>query len=469
MRNWVILMLMVVVSVPAEAQNSGNINLGMILKQVGAYHPTAKQAALLPRQGSAYLRYARGGFDPKVFFEQREKTFKTENYYTETSAGINIPTWYGLDLKAGYEKNDGLYLSPDMKTPTNGLSYVGIDIPLLRNMLTDKRRTGLRQAQLFKEQSEAMRLELLNELAQQVVQDYAGWYFAWQEKEICRQAVALLNERMNAIRFEYQAGSKSAADTIETSAQLGSFNILYRNANVKEYKSRLMLSAHLWNENTEPVNIKDNMVPDFTGLDFLDSMLTAFPDTLVSEGIQQLQPGLQIMDLYVQKNKLEMQLNKQAMLPEINVKYRALSPGKFDFPEGSSMRMNSTFGLGINSSLFLRKERGEYELSRIAWQESGYKLQQKIRETTQKVGGLYREAITYANLSRDFAVISGQYQQLYENEKTRFNAGDATVFMVNMRETRWIETRLKLNEYRQKQVQSATLYLEMAGVIGRIF
>ncbi len=469
MRYCLILMWVVGIFAPAKAQNSGSINLGIILKQVGAFHPTAKQAALLPKQGSAYLRYARGGFDPKVFFEQREKTFKSENYYTETAAGISVPTWIGPDLKAGFEKNDGLYLSPDMKTPDNGLSYVGVDIPLFRNMVTDKRRTGLRQAQLFKEQSEAMRLELLNELAQQVVQDYAGWYFAWQEKEICRQAVTLLNERMSAIRFEYQAGSKSAADTIETSAQLGSFNILYRNAYVKEFKNRLMLSAHLWNENNEPVYINNNINPEYTGLDFLDSMLLAFPDSVVSSSIQQLQPGLQIMDLYVQKNKLEMQLNRQAMLPEINLKYRALSPGNFEFPAGNSLRMNSTFGIGFSSSLFLRKERGEYELSKFAWQESGFKLQQKIRETAQKVGGYYQEAITYATISRDFTSISEQYQQLYENEKTRFNAGDATVFMVNMRETRWIETRLKLNEYRQKQVQSATQYLQLAGVIGRIF
>jgi outer membrane protein TolC len=131
--------------------------------------------------------------------------------------------------------------------------------------------------------------------------------------------------------------------------------------------------------------------------------------------------------------------------------------------------MNSTFGLGFSSALFLRKERGEFELSKLAWQESGLKLKQKIRETEQKVDGLYREAITYAALSRDFAFISGQYRQLYENEKTRFSAGDATVFMVNMRETRWIETLLKLNDYRYKQVQSATRYLETAGVIGRIF
>jgi outer membrane protein TolC len=454
---------------PISAKDSSTINLGMVLNQVKTFHPTVRQAALYPKQGESYLRYARGGFDPKLFFEQREKTFKTEQYYNETSAGVSIPTWYGLDIKAGYENNSGIYLSPDLKTPSNGLSYAGVDIPLLRNMVTDVRRTGVRQAQLFKEQSESMRIQVLNELAKQIIQDYAAWYFAWQERAICLQAVGLLTERMAAIRSEFIAGGRSAADTIETSAQLGNFSILLRDATVKELKSRLMLSAHLWNENEQPVSIKVGVIPAFSGLDFLDSMLSAFPDTLVSGSIASLQPDLQIMDLYVQKNLLDMRLKRQAMLPEIRIKYRALSPGYFEYPSGSSIPMNSTFGINFNSSLFLRKERGEFELSKLAWQESALKFKQKTRETAVKVGGLYNEALTYASLSRDFAIISNQYNQLYENEKTRFSAGDATVFMVNMRETRWIETRLKLIEYQRKQMLSATDYLEMAGVIGRIF
>ena len=454
---------------PSFSQDSGSINLGMVLKQVREFHPVVKQAALFPKQGESYLRYARGNFDPKLFFEQREKTFKSENYYTETTAGISVPTWYGIDLKAGYENNSGVNLSPDLKTPANGLSYAGVDVPILRNMVTDARRTGLRQAQLFKEQSVAMREQLLNELAQQVIQDYANWYFTWQEKAICLQALTLLKERMSAIRSEFTAGSKSAADTIETAAQLGSFNILYRDASAKEYKSRMLLSAHLWTENNVPVNINEGIAPGYTGLDFLDSMIQGFPDTMVSGSIQNLQPTLQMLDLDVQKNKFEMRLKRQAMLPEVRLKYRALSPGYFEYPAGNSVSMNSTFGLGFSSALFLRKERGEFELSRIAWQESGFKFQQKTREAAQKVSGLYREAITYRALSRDFAIISDQYKQLYEYEKTRFSAGDATVFMVNIRETRWVETLLKLNQYREKQVLSASYYLEMAGVIGRIF
>jgi hypothetical protein len=73
------------------ALDSSTVNLGMVLKQVSANHPTAKQAALLPKQGEAYLRYARGGFDPKVFFTQREKPSKQRITTMKLPPGLVFP------------------------------------------------------------------------------------------------------------------------------------------------------------------------------------------------------------------------------------------------------------------------------------------------------------------------------------------------------------------------------------------
>ena len=59
------------------AQDSSTLNLGLVLKQVSNFHPTVKQASLLPKQGESYLRYTRGSFDPKLFFQQRPLKTKT--------------------------------------------------------------------------------------------------------------------------------------------------------------------------------------------------------------------------------------------------------------------------------------------------------------------------------------------------------------------------------------------------------
>ena len=461
-----LLLLTLCCGLAAEAKtDTVKLYFSQVLQLVRENHPLAKQAALLPKQGESYVRYNRGAFDPKVYFQQRDKTFKAQQYYSETSAALTVPTWYGIDVKAGYENNTGLFLSPDMVTPGNGLSFVGVDVPLMRNVVTDARRTQLRQAQLYQSQTMAMKNQLLNELTASVIHDFAGWYFAWKEQQTCTQAVALLTDRMNAIRAEFIAGGKAATDTIETYAQRGLFLLMLQETRVKETKTRLLLGAHLWNADQQPLEPVQGTVPDIAGIEFLDSMMRSYPDSAVAGNIQELQPQLLSMGLYVQKNKLEANFRKQQLLPEIYLKYQALAPGYLDFSNSGTFAQNNRFGIGFSSSLFLRKERGDYQMAKLAWQESQLKLQQKTRDNVQKVGGLYQQTKAYSNMSKDFETISGLYYQLYENEKTRFTSGDATVFMVNMRETKWMETRLKLLEYQQKRIISLSDYLEQVGVL----
>ena len=66
---------------------------------VSKYHPVVKQSDLLIDQGNAYIRKGRGGFDPKLFFDFKDKDFKTKNYYDLAHGGLKVPTWYGVEFK----------------------------------------------------------------------------------------------------------------------------------------------------------------------------------------------------------------------------------------------------------------------------------------------------------------------------------------------------------------------------------
>lgn len=88
-------------------------------QQVKANHPVARQAALLQEQAAQELRYARGGFDPKLYASQEEKVFGGKNYYRYGQGGVKIPTAWGIALKAEYDWTDpnGEYLNPDRTIP----------------------------------------------------------------------------------------------------------------------------------------------------------------------------------------------------------------------------------------------------------------------------------------------------------------------------------------------------------------
>ena len=80
-------------------------------------HPVAKQANLILETGDAKLLKARGGFDPKVEVDFDQKVFKETEYYNLLNATFKVPTWYGIDLKAQFEENEGYYLNPQKTVP----------------------------------------------------------------------------------------------------------------------------------------------------------------------------------------------------------------------------------------------------------------------------------------------------------------------------------------------------------------
>jgi hypothetical protein len=127
------------------------------LGYVKEYHPVAKQAELVLSNAEAELLKARGGFDPKIEVDYDQKQFKGSEYYDLLNATFKIPTWYGIELKAGFEENEGVFLNPERTVPENGLYNAGLSVSVAQGLLIDERRAMLRQAKFFVEQSKQSR------------------------------------------------------------------------------------------------------------------------------------------------------------------------------------------------------------------------------------------------------------------------------------------------------------------------
>ena len=79
---------------------------------VNREHPLAYTAALQIKKGEADVRSNRGDFDPKLFQETNAKQYDGTNYYNLAQGGLKVPTWFGIDLEGGYQRNSGDFLNP---------------------------------------------------------------------------------------------------------------------------------------------------------------------------------------------------------------------------------------------------------------------------------------------------------------------------------------------------------------------
>jgi outer membrane protein TolC len=90
---------------PQKLEFTFNEYLGYVKK----FHPLVKTANLEINKAQASLMAARGAFDPKIEIDFDKKQFKDTEYYSILNSSFKIPTWYGIEIKAGFDQNEGYY------------------------------------------------------------------------------------------------------------------------------------------------------------------------------------------------------------------------------------------------------------------------------------------------------------------------------------------------------------------------
>ncbi len=124
-----------------------------------------------------------------------KKRFGGTNYYFYTQAGVKIPTWYGIEVKAGIEDNGGSRLLSEVTAGRS--SYAGISLPLLKGLVLDKRRAALQQSKILANQTEAERQNIYNDLLYDVASTYWEWVKNYQLYHIISQAVTNNEKRFH--------------------------------------------------------------------------------------------------------------------------------------------------------------------------------------------------------------------------------------------------------------------------------
>lgn len=469
MKAFVIVFAILISSFNLKSQDSSSMVLSLesVLKLVKYYHPIIRQADILPEQAGALLLSARGGFDPKLSYEKNNKFFTGKNYYDISGWNLLVPVWPGVDFSLGTGYSSGVYLNPDELTPPGGLSGIGVNMPLLRNLITDQRRNLVRRAKVMAGQSEYQRTLLLNELCGEISTAYLDWMIAYRENMLFEGARQLSVQRLSAIRAEVAAGSKAAVDTLETWVQVQNFDISVRESEIRLIKSRLALSVHLWNGEGMPLEPSEAAIPDTTGFGFIDSLLGPCADSSVREFLVTAHPALGFNRADIDLASLDVKLKKQALLPELNLKYRMLGAGAITTPSNLSSN-DYQFGVKLGSSLLLRKERGDYQAALLKKELTDLKLMQKQRELQNKNRALWVQQDQYSAIFRKYAGVADGYLRLYQTELTRLEAGESNMFLVNTREQRLIETRLKQIGYERKMWESKLLFLENAALLHQL-
>ena len=416
------------------------INLSEYLGYVKAFHPIVKQANLIINESEAKLLKSRGAFDPKLEVDFDRKKFKNTEYYDKLNAAFKIPTWYGIELKGNFEENTGAFLNPESNVPSGGLYSVGVSISVARGLLTNKRMAMLKQAKMFANQAKADRQLLVNNILYQATVSYFNWLKTYNEKGVYEDFLDNAQIRFDGVKKSYELGDKPAIDTLEARITLNNRKLNLEKSRIKFIKSSLALSNYLWlNENT-PIEINDGVIPDVNTFDTIDNTLNTSILDIENLNLDE-HPKLQSLDYKFQSLNIEKRLKMNNLLPQIDLQYNFLS----ETPDAINSFNSSDYKSGVNVSfpLFLRKERGDLKLAKLKIQDTQYEIQSTKVALKNKIDAINQELESFI-LQNDYTgVIVKDYNKLLIAEERKFFLGESSLFLVNSRESKLIDAKLK--------------------------
>jgi outer membrane protein TolC len=467
MRNRFLFLVFLVVAKTSFSQATDTIKVGSISIQsvfdyVNAFHPVVKQAKLLPQQARFEIREARGFFDPKFAGDFAEKRFDDKFYFNNLNAMLKVPAWIG-DFKGGLERNRGIFVNGENSTPEAGLLYAGYSLPLGAGLFIDERRNALRQAQELTKIAEAEQVKLINKTLLNVSNDYWEWYFSWRQLDFVSTADSLAKQRFRFVKEVASYGNSSMLDTVEAFGNMVQRNIQLEQSKLELQNARLRLSVHLWDSIARPVELSGAAIPFYINpleysfsLGLLDSLksfaLVNHPDLLKIEGkLSQL--------------TFEKRFRTEMLKPTVNVDYNFLTESTTpNVAQNIFLSNNYKFGLSVGMPLFLRKERGKLQTvkTKISLQE--LEMIDTRRNVGVEVNTRYNELKNLeVQLKRQNELVIA-LQTLLSGEIIKFQNGESSLFVVNMRETNLINAGVKLAEFESKFAKSIAYLFWASGI-----
>lgn len=410
-----------------------------------ANHPVARQTNLLTDVAKQEIRLARGNFDPKIEVQYLTKNFNDTEYYQVFNGSLALPTLLPFDPKIGVERNEGQYLNPE-RFISNQFNYkqfyAGISLPLGRGLITDERRIALKQAELFKDLTEAEQVKQLNYLLLNAAKDYWHWYNAYYNFRLLNRGVEVANEIFQRTKINAELGEAAPIDTIQAKITLQQRLIEQQEALLDFQNTGIVLSTYLWDSLGNPLALTPALVPVLKR-DLL--VLSTGELEELTEQARKNHPELQKLAITLLRLENERKLAAEFLKPRLDLNYSLLNqPFDPEWNTNVNLSENYKFGVDFSFPVLLRKERSKLALTRLKISGTQYERNLAERQVVNEINTTHNALVNTAAIMNNQASMVSNYERLLQAELLNFENGESDLFKINIQQEKLIQAQTKL-------------------------
>lgn len=424
----------------AENKSAQPLGLDEVNRHLEKTFPVILLATREIRKAEFDILSAQGAFDIAI----KGAAANTTGYYNTNRLEMNAEkptTLWGTSFYAGYRVSQGDF--PDYygarRTNPAGEIRFGGRIPLWRDRSVDQGRLDLQQSQINK----AIAGNVLDEQRLAVYRDAAVSYWTWVAAGQRRRIVGDLLEnallRKGQIKKRVALGDIPAIEEKENDRAILARREQIAAAERLLQKSGLYLSLYFRDADGKMIRPSENRLPSSfpAGVEITEQQFRSDCEAALTA-----RPELKRIQLEIELEQNSLRFHENQRSPQIDL----IVGGSRDINGGAVKRdpWEAEFGVVFNIPLQTRKQDGK-----IGGTETKIEiLRQKYRFLQDKISLEARDAlIALDNALRRLEIIRQELavaENLARAEKTRFDLGESTLLIVNLREQAAAEVALRL-------------------------
>ncbi len=435
------------------------VNEASFLKQVYQFAPSVLNSGLqVDIQNQEWLA-AKAVFEPKLGGTYAAKNYGDKLYYSKLDAGVKVKTPLGVKVTGGYTQNEGVFLNPEGTVPLQGIAYAGIEIPLGAGLFTDEDRTYIKQQRIENNAAGLVnQLEINDHLLSSGVA-YWHWYESIMLLKLSQEAIEQAKNRWQYVILQNKIGEAADIDTLEAFINYQNRQAFLLESTIKWEKYRNYILNFLWKP-----ELQQKLVAPLVDIDYE----AQFPDSFQQRQITQTHPYVQLLVMDSMINQTNLMLAKEYYKPQVDLAFKLQEDGdgigKFNY----NPTQNNYVGLNVYMPIFLRNQRAKSEQAVIKNEVIGNKKKEALVKLENAQRTYYQNTINLKQSLDLLAVTNDNYKRMLDAEQAKFNAGESSLFIVNSRELKWIESREKYIKTYSDFRKSILDYYHSLGILPQI-
>lgn len=440
---------------PVLASAQQTLRLEDVLESVSRNYPPllAVMRDLDIAQGD--MRSAMGRFDLTMRVKVDADEF---GFYDNERVDFGLEQatpFLGTSFFTGWRRGEGNFADYDGKLQTRSLGEfrAGMRLPLLRDRAIDSRRAEVRKADLG---IDVARLSIDQQkivVLQVATQRYWSWVAAGQRLQVAESLLKIATDRDTFLKESVKLGQLAEIEVTDNERA-----ILQRRSQIIEAERGLQqasieMSLFYRDGNGRPQLAKPSQLP----LAF--PQLEALTESRLQEDIEtalRRRPEIQRLVVQRMQTQVDAELAKNQLLPNIDLMLSFTSEGGTGTVKRGpqELRASLVFDLPIQRRTAAgRLQVAEARLNQVDLREKFTREQvtAEVQDAISAVQAAYRRTLLIAE---ELKVA----RRLQELEKDRFDLGDSTLFLVNLREQATFEAAVREVAAQSDYFRSMALY-----------